>query len=124
MGLNGMTIDQELDMDIKKLGSFQTIDEIRQKWDLPSIEHGEIIENAVYAQQLAAAQMPQAGGQPGEVKETEEETEEVQNPFDLYVQENEEESETEEETEEKAESDLFVKAFETFMEREEEKLNS
>lgn len=128
MGLNGMTIDQELDMDIKKLGSFQTIDEIRQKWDLPSIEHGNIIENAVYAQQLAAAQMPQAGGQPGEgeeeVKETKEETEEVQNPFDLYVQENEEESETEEEeTEEKAESDLFVKAFETFMEREEEKLN-
>ena len=127
MGLNGMTIDQELDMDIKKLGSFQTIDEIRQKWDLPSIEHGNIIENAVYAQQLAAAQMPQAGGQPGEgeeeVKETKEETEEVQNPFDLYVQENEEESETEEEeTEEKAESDLFVKAFETFMERE-EKLN-
>ena len=69
MGLNGMTIDQELDMDIKKLGSFQTIDEIRQKWDLPSIEHGNIIENAVYAQQLAAAQMPQAGGQPGEGEE-------------------------------------------------------
>lgn len=129
MGLNGMTIEQELDMDIKKLGSFQTIDEIRQKWDLPSIEHGDIIENAVYAQQLASAQMPQMGQQAGEskpeVREVEEETEEVQNPFDLYVRDNEEESETEEEeTEEKAEDDLFVKAFETFMEREEEKLNS
>lgn len=129
MGLNGMTIEQELDMDIKKLGSFQTIDEIRQKWDLPSIEHGDIIENAVYAQQLASAQMPQMGQQAGEskpeVREVEEETEEVQNPFDLYVRDNEEESETEEEeTEEKAEGDLFVKAFETFMEREEEKLNS
>ena len=57
MGMNGMTIEQELEMDIKKLNSFQTLNETREKWDLPAIkETGDIIENSVYWQAESAKQ--------------------------------------------------------------------
>lgn len=125
MGLNGMTIEQELDMDIKKAKSFQTINEIRQKWDLKEIEHGDIIEDSIYAQQLAASQQQQMTSQQTEspsmissdTEETEENNEEEENPFDLYAEENDTEEEEKGETE-----NIFVKAFESFLDKE-EKLN-
>lgn len=63
MGLNGMTIEKELEMDMKKLNSFQTINEIRQKWDLPELkEGGDIIENPTFYQAYMASKQQQQGG--------------------------------------------------------------
>lgn len=137
MGLNGMTIEQELDMDIKKLSNFQTINEIRQKWDLPEMEvAGDLIENSVFfqaynqekQQQMQQEQMEaqQGGGGYGEEGGYE-------NPFESYAYDeyNEEEPEEGEEYEEdetdeeqeKADGNLFVKAFEEFLRKEEQELN-
>lgn len=146
MGLNGMTIEKELEMDIKKLNSFSTINEIREKWDMKPIEEtGDLIENSIFFQaynQKKQAEMQQnqmdggmfAGGE-GEEGGGE------WNPFEEYENEEGEESEEggdtdeaggEEETkdefqeyesedEEKAESNIFVKAFENFLAEEENK---
>ena len=147
MGLNGMTIEQELEMDIKKLNAFQTINEIRSKWDLPEIEEdeGDLIENSVYFQaynqrkqkEMAQEQQQQMGGgafgdeEGGEEEEAEEGNgEEEENPFDYFGGEDEENEEEgneengeEEEGEEKAEDNLFVKAFNEFLQKEEKELN-
>lgn len=147
MGLNGMTIEQELEMDIKKLNAFQTINEIRAKWDLPEIEEdeGDLIENSVYFQaynqrkqkEMAQEQQQQMGGgafgdeEGGEEEEAEEGNgEEEENPFDYFGGEDEENEEEgneengeEEEGEEKAEENLFVKAFNEFLQKEENELN-
>ena len=131
MGLNGMTIEKELDMDIKKLSNFATLNEVREKWDLPKIKDvGEIVENSVFwqaysqnKQQEQAAQQEQMGG--GFEEEPEgEETDEDWNPFEDYednASNDESRAETEEGTdeEEKAESNVFVKAFENFLASEE-----
>lgn len=135
MGLNGKTIEQELEMDIKKLGAFQTVNEVRQKWDLPEIEvGGDVIENSVYFQAYNQAKqqemqeqqqqemMSQQGGEENYEEEGYEEEEE--NPFESYLSENNDESEEEDyEQEEKAEKSLFVKAFEDFLAKEEQELN-
>ena len=52
MGLNGMTISEELEMDIKKIGSFQTVNEIREKYELKPLEYGDIPENSVLISSL------------------------------------------------------------------------
>lgn len=133
MGMNGMTIEQELEMDIKKLNSFQTLNETREKWDLPAIkETGDIIENSVYWQAESAKQQReqqeqqqqmqmQMGGGYGDEGEgdqgwggygdDEEGGEEDYNPFDEYAEEegegeeesNESEDDDEEETDEDTE---------------------
>ena len=135
MGLNGKTIEQELEMDIKKLGAFQTLNEVRQKWDLPEVEiGGDVIENSVYFQAYNQAKqqelqeqqqqemMSQQGGE--ENYEEEGDDEEEENPFESYLSENNDESEEEDyEQEEKAEKSLFVKAFEDFLAKEEQELN-
>ena len=115
MGMNGMTIEQELDMDIKKLNAFQTINETREKWDLPAIkETGDIIENSVFFQAQSAkqqqemqAQQQQQGGGYGDEGDDEgdwggsdDEDEEDYNPFDEYSDEDEEEGDDEESKEE------------------------
>ena len=133
MGLNGKTIEQELEMDIKKLGSFQTINEIRQKWDLPEIELGDIIENSVYFQAYNQAKQQEAQEQQQEEMmsqqgeedyEEEDYEEEEENPFESYLSENNETEEEEGyEEEEKAEKSVFVKAFEDFLAKEEQELN-
>lgn len=123
MGLNGMTIEQELDMDIKKLNAFQTLNETREKWDLPAIkETGDIVENSIFWQAQSAkqqqemqAQQQQMGGGFGgddqgggeddwggyDDEEGGEQDEENYNPFESYADEDEEGDETsdEEETE-------------------------
>lgn len=151
MGMNGMTIEQELEMDIKKLNSFQTLNETREKWDLPAIkETGDIIENSVYWQAESAKQQReqqeqqqmQMGGGYGDEGEgdqgwggygdDEEGGEEDYNPFDEYAEEegeeesNESEDDDEEETDEdteKSETNAFVKAFEDFLAKEEQEIN-
>lgn len=120
MGLNGMTIDQELDLDIKKVQAFATINEIREKYEMKPLEGGDIIENAVFVQSKNAAIMGAQGGDlsgGGAVPtpDGEEEEAEPENPFDLYAEGDEEE--TEDEDTEKAQNS-FVKAFDAFLEKE------
>ena len=127
MGMNGMTIEQELEMDIKKLNSFQTLNETREKWDLPAIkETGDIIENSVYWQAESAKQQReqqeqqqqmqmQMGGGYGDEGEgdqgwggygdDEEGGEEDYNPFDEYAEEGEGEGEEGEESNESEDDD-------------------
>lgn len=141
MGLNGMTIEKELEMDIKKIGSFATINEIREKWDMKPIgETGDIIENSVFyqafnskKQQEMQAQQQQMGGGFGNYEDEDEESHEQEdeywNPFEDYEDNDSEESENEEvesesdsnaeEDEEKGENNVFVKAFESFLAEEE-----
>ena len=141
MGLNGMTIEKELEMDIKKIGSFATINEIREKWDMKPIEEvGDIIENSVFyqalnskkQQEMQAQQQGQMGGF-GDYKDEDEESQDQEdedwNPFEDYEDNDSDESEDEEvesesdsnaeEDEEKGESNVFVKAFENFLAEEE-----
>lgn len=123
MGLNGMTIDQELDLDIKKVQAFATINEIREKYEMKPLEGGDIIENAVFVQSKNAAVMGAQGGDlsgGGAVptSDGEEEEAEPENPFDLYAEGDEEE--TEDEDTKKAQNS-FVKAFDAFLEK---KLNN
>nr|DAO26775.1 MAG TPA: Portal protein [Bacteriophage sp.] len=120
MGLNGMTIDQELDLDIKKVQAFATINEIREKYEMKPLEGGDVIENAVFVQSKNAAVMGAQGGDlsgGGAVPtpDGEEEEAEPENPFDLYAEGDEEE--TEDEDTEKAQNS-FVKAFDAFLEKE------
>lgn len=142
IGLNGMTIEQELDMDIKKLGAFQTVNEIRQKWDLPDMEvGGDIIENSVFfqaysqskQQEMQAQQQEQMGGGFGGGDEGNEEGED-ENPFESYLNSMNGEDEDEENTEpeegeeneeepEKSEKNIFEKAFEEFLAKEEQDLD-
>ena len=146
MGLNGMTIEKELDMDAKKITSFATINEIREKWDLEPIEEtGDIIENSIFYQaynQKKQAEMqqqqPMGGGGENPFGAYEEGGEDEEwNPFDDYESEEDEESgensteagendesvEDTEDEEEKAEQSVFVKAFESFLAKEEESIN-
>lgn len=120
MGLNGMTIDQELDLDIKKVQAFATINEIREKYEMKPLEGGDIIENAVFVQSKNAAVMGAQGGDlsgGGAVPTSDGEEEEAApaNPFDLYAEGDEEE--TEDEDTKKAQNS-FVKAFDAFLEKE------
>lgn len=147
MGMNGITIEKELEMDIKKMSNFQTINETRQKWDLPELEvAGDVISNSVFWQAYSQDKQQQnqqmqggfEGFGGGGENETEEDGGEYENPFDSFVDEdadNEDNEESEdaegenpfdeysdEEDEEKAENDnVFVKAFENFLKEEQNK---
>lgn len=136
MGLNGMTIEKELEMDTKKINSFATINEIREKWDMEPIEEvGDLIENSVFFQaynQKKQAEMSQQqeqmqGGNSFDEYEENNEEDEDWNPFEEYENGDNEDEEASEESseedtsneEEKADSSIFVKAFESFLEKEE-----
>lgn len=149
MGMNGITIEKELEMDIKKMSNFQTINEIRQKWDLPELEvAGDVISNSVFWQAYSQDKQQQnqqmqggfAGFGGGGEDEVEEDSGDYENPFDSFNNEdedvdnedNEESQDTEEENsfdeyadedEEKAENNnVFVKAFENFLKEEQNKI--
>lgn len=62
VGLNGMTIQEELEIELKKLGNFQTIDETRQKFGMDEIESGDIILNPTYTQRLMMKEQAQQQG--------------------------------------------------------------
>ena len=133
MGLNGMTISEELDLDIKKISNFQTLNEIREKYGLKPIDDGDVVLNSVYMQGKNASAMQAGGmmgGMPGMGAEGAEE-----NPFDAYegedvVGEEEEgadeespfdayEGEDEEETMKAEYNADLVKALDAFMSNEE-----
>lgn len=137
MGLNGMTIEKELEMDTKKINSFATINEIREKWDMEPIkEVGDLIENSVFfqaynqkkqAEMAQQQQQMQGGGNAFDEYEENNEEDEDWNPFEEYENGDNEDEEASEESseedtsneEEKADSSIFVKAFESFLEKEE-----
>lgn len=62
VGLNGMTITEELEVETKKLGNFQTVNEIRAKYNLKEIEGGDVILNPTYTQSQMANQMAEQQG--------------------------------------------------------------
>lgn len=71
-GLDVLTQQERLELDIKKLQNFAKVNEVRDNWDLERIDSpgGEMILNQVYlqaAQQAAAEEM--GGGYPGEEPE-------------------------------------------------------
>ena len=121
MGLNGMTISEELDLDIKKLNSFQTVNEIREKYELKPVDGGDVIENATFVQAKNAAdsraqqekmQQQQIGGnQYGGYDE------DAENLFSEDFLESETVSEDEEEKANYKNS--FIKAFDNFLKEEE-----
>lgn len=92
MGLNGMTISEELDLDIKKIQNFQTLNEIREKYDLKPLDDGDIVLNSTYVQSKNQAAMQAGGmfgggmGNPFDAYEGEEgeDVEEGGNPFNAY----------------------------------------
>lgn len=132
MGLNGLSITEELDMDIKKLGSFQTVNEIREKYELKPLEGGDLPENATFVQaknaeeqrkqqkEMQEQQRQMIGGGGGSpfggdgYDEEEEYGEEEPNPFDEYGESGEEEG-----TQKADLENSFVKAFDNFLKSEE-----
>ena len=130
MDLNGMTIEQELDMDIKKVNSFVTINEIREKYDMKPLEFGDIPSNSIILSNKNAQQQQQqmgmggnmgSGGEENPFAEYEDEDsyegydedEEEENPFDAYEEEDEEETN-------KSYKNDILKAFDNFLKEEEE----
>ena len=116
MGLNGMTISEELDMDIKKINSFQTVNEIREKWGLEPLEFGDMPENSIYYQAKQAATMNQQQQGMGMMEGGAEE----QNPFAEYEEETVDEEEYENPYDAyKAHENTLLKAFENYLTQEE-----
>lgn len=86
VGLNGLTISEELEIDIKKLSNFQTLNEIRAKYGLDPVKGGDLILNPTYAQQLnMQAQMEAQKAQQGQ-----EEEDDDRNPFTSYEDDEDE----------------------------------
>jgi len=56
VGLNTIDAQTELDMDIKKVQNYVTVNELRREKGMPDIDGGDIILNPVYASQLLAKQ--------------------------------------------------------------------
>lgn len=131
MGLNGLTIEDELKMDIDKVNSFMTVNEVRKKYELKPLEFGDQPNNSTYLQAQSQAQQQamqqqqmsmQGMGAGGE------ESAGGGNPFeDVYGGSEEDEgydaeAEAEEDEEEKGGlRNEFVKAFDNFLRSEEEK---
>ena len=120
MGLNGMTISEELEMDIKKIGSFQTVNEIREKYELKPLEYGDIPENSVLISAKNQAQMQQqqmgmmGGGEENYgIEEGSSPYDGYENPYDEY-----EEDENVDETEKSELKNIFLKAFDNFLNEE------
>lgn len=87
VGLNGMTIQEELDIEIKKLTNFQTVNETRMKFDMEDIEGGEAILNPTFTQAKAMAaqqsqnQQSQQANEYNPFTDDGEDEEDDENPF-------------------------------------------
>lgn len=75
VGLNGMTISEELDIETKKLQNFQTVNETRRKYNMEDIDGGDVILNPTFTQQQMMSKMQGDGMNPFL------EDEEDENPF-------------------------------------------
>ena len=111
MGLNGLTIEEELKMDIDKVNSFMTVNEVREKYEMKPLEGGDAPNNSIYLQNKNAEMQAQQQNAMGSMSVGEEGAE--QNPFDLYAEEMDEEANKGGLREE------FVKAFDNFLKQEE-----
>lgn len=107
VGIDGeMTAEQELEQDIKKLSSFDTLNDVRARRDLKPIENGDIPLNPVY---LQAMMMAQQGG--------EEANEAVKNGFGEQEGQKDWGGQEEDWTKEASEEDPFAKALENDLEK-------
>lgn len=114
VGLNGLTIEEELKMDIDKVNSFMTVNEAREKYEMKPLEGGDAPNNSAFLQNKNAQAMAQQQAAMGGAPNGEEGNAEEQNPFDLYAEEVDEEDTTKGGLREE-----FVKAFDNFLKQEE-----
>lgn len=137
VGLNGLTIEEELKMDIDKLNAFMTVNEIREKYELKPLEYGEQPNNPTYVsvmqqekmrQQQEAMQqqygMQDGGGEEPEGEEPQEEPE-PQQEEEEYDEDNPFGFDWGDEESEKGHNSLkdeLVKAFDAFLEQEQKRL--
>lgn len=115
VGLNGLTIEEELKMDIDKVNSFMTVNEAREKYEMKPLEGGDAPNNSAFSQNKNAQAMAQQQAQMGGGFNPNEEEGE-QNPFDLYAEEADED---EDEANKGGLREEFVKAFDNFLKQEE-----
>lgn len=114
VGLNGLTIEEELKMDIDKVNSFMTVNEAREKYEMKPLEGGNAPNNSAFLQNKNAQAMAQQQAAMGSAPNGEEGNAEEQNPFDLYAEEVDEED-----TNKGGLREEFVKAFDNFLKQEE-----
>ena len=114
VGLNGLTIEEELKMDIDKVNSFMTVNEAREKYEMKPLEGGDAPNNSAFLQNKNAQAMAQQQAAMGGATNGEEGNVEEQNPFDLYAEEVDEED-----TNKGGLREEFVKAFDNFLKQEE-----
>ena len=114
VGLNGLTIEEELKMDIDKVNSFMTVNEAREKYEMKPLEGGDAPNNSAFLQNKNAQAMAQQQAAMGSAPNGEEGNAEEQNPFDLYAEEADEED-----TNKGGLREEFVKAFDNFLKQEE-----
>lgn len=114
VGLNGLTIEEELKMDIDKVNSFMTVNEAREKYEMKPLECGDAPNNSAFLQNKNAQAMAQQQAAMGSAPNGEEGNAEEQNPFDLYAEEVDEED-----TNKGGLREEFVKAFDNFLKQEE-----
>lgn len=125
VGLNGLSIDEELKMDIDKVNSFMTVNEAREKHELKPLEGGDSPNNATFVQAKNAAMMAEQQQQNGMVEndgepeiknpfeEVSEKNDDTTNPFDLYDADEEGDD-----TNKGGLENSFVKAFDNFLKQE------
>lgn len=125
VGLNGLSIDEELKMDIDKVNSFMTVNEAREKHELKPLEGGDSPNNATFVQAKNVAMMAKQQQQNGMVEndgepemknpfeEVSEKNDDTTNPFDLYDVDEEGDDTNKGELE-----NSFVKAFDNFLKQE------
>lgn len=114
VGLNGLTIEEELKMDIYKVNSFMTVNEAREKYEMKPLEGGDAPNNSAFLQNKNVQAMAQQQAAMGSAPNGEEGNVEEQNPFDLYAEEVDEED-----TNKGGLREEFVKAFDNFLKQEE-----
>lgn len=114
VGLNGLTIEEELKMDIDKVNSFMTVNEAREKYEMKPLEGGDAPNNSAFLQNKNAQAMAQQQAAMGGAPNGEEGNAGEQNPFDLYAEEVDEED-----TNKGGLREEFVKSFDNFLKQEE-----
>lgn len=112
IGLNGLSIEEELKMDIDKVNSFMTVNEAREKHELKPLEGGDSPNNATFVQNKNAQMMAQQNSMNSGNMFEEAANNESGNPFDLY------ETEDEDETNKGELENSFIKAFDNFLKQE------
>jgi len=82
-GLDPEDEQQSVDLDVKRIQNWMTVNEIREKRNLPPIEGGDVVLSSVMLQ-YKGQQMGMGGGQPQPGMEGEEEDIYEENPFEQY----------------------------------------